>query len=482
MNDDTNAKKKELEVKEESFVEKKASKAKIITTIAICIALIVCSVALIIYFISKSFIATTFIDSVVTSINTSIDSYNDYSSFYEKLKNYPNTVSDISAKVSSNNKNLESLNGFDLNIKGYKAKDYLALETAINYDKKNLISLNSYIDESKMFIESKDFYDGLLKIYFENKDDQEKLDDIISFFKAISNIDDLKDLSKTEIKAYAEALKVADISRKFNGMTVNYKIDINANNVKKVNDKFDTVINENPIIREFVKFLEKYDSDEENKELTENTVTPMAINVETSYFSDVFSPMTISINVDMFSKEIKDFEIIYTETDEVIEGTRIESGKYKIGNDKEYTILEYSETRIAFLGYEYKEKISEIILEKKTDRIVGRLKEEGFTIDIEENESEGSVRFNIDDKDMGKFDGVLKYKFEEDKKEIGMDLSINTEIEGYKINFKITGTEKFGDNLFTKKDLSTYKNISDLSENEYEAIANKLMEKLMQFE
>lgn len=483
MNDDTVVKEIKEEVKDESFAEKKASKAKIIATIALCIALIVSTIALIIYFISKSFIATTFIDGVVAKINTSIDSYSNYDSIVDSLRNYQNAVGDFSIKLSSKNKNLEYLNDFELQMKEYSATDYFALEMDFLYNKKSLINLDGYFDSNDIFFESKDIYDGLLKLHLNDKEMQESLDDLIKIFKLLYEMDE-KDISKILINAYAEAIKISDITRKFNGTTVNYKIDINDNNVGKVNKKFKSTLNENHIIRELIEIIEKYynEDEEENVIKKKEMLKPMALEEnETSFLDDLFEPMIISVNVDIFSREIKDFKITL-DNNEFIEGYRMESGKYRVGNDNNYLILDFDVDRFSMLEYDYKEKVSEIIFEKKSDRIIKRIKTKEVKYDIEESENNFTVTFNVDSKDYGKFDGTIKIVLNEGKNESTLNASINTEVEGYKVNLKINGTEKYGDNLFTKKDLDTYKNIEDLSESEYNSIFNKLLEKFMQFE
>lgn len=475
------------ETSEEAIVKpssKKKFKKKWILIFAVSIILIAVTVALVINYFDKKFNAINIIDDVVLKINTSIDSYKDFNSYTDKIANYSNTTADISAKFSSNNKNLEYLNNYDFKLKEYSAKDYFSVEMVLDYDKKNLFNLNGYYDNNDIFIESKDIYDGLLRIYFKDKEDQEKLDDIIRLIEAFTNSDAINDLSKTEIEAYAEALKLADISRTFKGTTINYKISINETNIQNVNGKFDTIINKNPIIREIKKFAKKYNED--NEKLPENVATPMAlkadVNVETDIFEDAFSLMTIDVDIDLFSKEIKYFKIVNDDTNEVTEGTLVDSGKYKIGNEDEYEILEYSENKIAVYEYKNKEVISELLLEKKNNKIVYRIKSEEIVMDLERTELDGSMKVNINDKEFGKIDGIIKYNFNRDKNELSINMSFNTEIEGYKVNFKIDGTEKYGDNLFAKKDLNTYKNIGDLSETEFDSILKNITDKFMQFE
>ena len=438
----------------DSTTESKSSKIKIVIPILATLIVLLLMCGGVFLFINKVFNANYFLEESSKSVSSfakkvlnGMDMNNEYLSDLDKY----DVVSNTNIKLSSSTSALENLNGISLNldVNARVKEKYVSMDATLKQDSEN-IKASAVINNDKVYVESKEFFDKIVSI-----DSSVKVEDIISeYSNTIGNYDILEIVNKY-ISYYFESLKEAKISTEYDGFNAVYTYEINDDNIDKVNDKFMSLIKEDEVFKDIV-----------TEEMISNNIS-------------------VVIKVKMLTNEVSEFVVKYE--NEEYKGVKIDENKYEVTDGENKVTLEISsnilslstkinneEVKVKFevgensSSFSYKTSDTDILfnlekLEGNTNKLSFNLVVPSTQKNVSEYKINGEVSAKNEDK---KTSASGKVTFNYSENEVTLNLSSDTE---------------YGENLFSRKDVSGSINITDVTDEEKSTAMFNVMTKLMKF-
>ena len=436
--------------------ESKGNKNKIVIPILATLIVLLLMCGGVFFFINKVFNANYFLEESSKSINsfakkvlngTSIN--NEYISDVEKY----DIVSNTNIKLSSSTSALESLNGISLNldVNARVKEKYVGLDATLKQDSEN-IKASAVINNDKVYVESKELFDKVVSI-----DSSVKVEDIISEYSDAFMSYDILEIVNKYISYYFESLKEAKISTEYEGFNAVYTYEINDDNIDKVNDKFMSLIKDDEVFKDIV---------------TEDVII-------------IPNNISVVIKVKMLTNEVSEFVVKYE--NEEYKGVKVDENKYEVTDGKNKVTLEISsnilslstkidneEVKVKFevgensSSFSYKTSDTDILF--NLEKLEGNINKLSFNLVVpstQENVSEYKINGEVSVKNEDKktnASGKVTFNYSENE----VTLNLSSDIE-------------YGENLFSKKDVSGSINIANVTDEEKSTVMFNVMTKLMRF-
>lgn len=436
--------------------ESKENKSKIVIPILATLIALLLMCGGVFFFINKVFNANYFLEESSKSVSgfakklfNSVDFNNEYISDVEKY----DVVSNTNIKLSSSTSALESLNGITLNldVNARVKEKYVGLDATLKQDSEN-IKATAVINNDKVYVESKELFDKVVSI-----DSSVKVEDIISEYSDAFMSYDILEIVNKYISYYFESLKEAKISTEYEGFNAVYTYEINDDNIDKVNDKFMSLIKDDEVFKDIV---------------TEDVII-------------IPNNISVVIKVKMLTNEVSEFVVKYE--NEEYKGVKVDQNKYEVTDGKNKVTLEISsnilslstkidneEVKVKFevgensSSFSYKTSDTDILF--NLEKLEGNINKLSFNLVVpstQENVSEYKINGEVSVKNENKktsASGKVTFNYSENE----VTLNLSSDIE-------------YGENLFSKKDVSGSINIANVTDEEKSTVMFTAMTKLMRF-
>lgn len=436
--------------------ESKGNKNKIVIPILATLIVLLLMCGGVFFFINRVFNANYFLEESSKSVSsfakkvlngTSIN--NECISDVEKY----DVVSNTNIKLSSSTSALESLNGISLNldVNARVKEKYVSLDALLKQNNEN-IKASAVINNDKVYVESKELFDKVVSI-----DSSVKVEDIISEYSDAFMSYDILEIVDKYINYYFESLKEAKISTEYEGFNAVYTYEINDDNIDKVNDKFMSLIKDDEVFKDIV---------------TEDVII-------------IPNNISVVIKVKMLTNEVSEFVVKYE--NEEYKGVKVDQNKYEVTDGKNKVTLEISsnilslstkidneEVKVKFevgensSSFSYKTSDTDILF--NLEKLEGNINKLSFNLVVpstQENVSEYKINGEVSVKNENKktsASGKVTFNYSENE----VTLNLSSDIE-------------YGENLFSKKDVSGSINIANVTDEEKSTVMFTAMTKLMRF-
>ena len=436
----------------EDFREKKNKKGLIIGLSAMLIVLL--AVIGGIFYIKKTFNASSFLDQSSKKINTFVNEVFEGLEFNKEYLDNIDTydlINETNIKLTTNSNNLKDLNNLEIGFKTNQSIKNNYLDVDLNL-KQDTGALNGIlvIDNSKIYIDSKDIIDKVLTTT--SKEDifgsvNEYTEKLKSFTK-----NDISSVANNLVKYMFEALKEADINTKFNGLKVTYTYEINDNNKTKINDKFMDLVKNDKALAEYV---------------TENSLT--------------IDNIKVIVEVTVPTNNVENFSI--TSSDIKVEGTKIENNKYKVTSGENTYEIEITDEKIVISGTDENNKPAQAKIEVSNDKTMIVFTANDMSLDItldNKDKDTPNIEIKVNTQDL-KINGNITLKNDEKNKKNNLSGKISLNYKEYDATLDITSNSNYGNNLVTKKNYTNATDIENISDEDSLNMMTNLMEKASKF-
>lgn len=436
----------------EDFREKKNKKGLIIGLSAMLIVLL--AVIGGIFYIKKTFNASSFLDQSSKKINTFVNEVFEGLEFNKEYLDNIDTydlINETNIKLTTNSNNLKDLNNLEIGFKTNQSikNNYLDVDLNLKQDTGVLNGI-LVIDNSKIYIDSKDIIDKVLTTT--SKEDifgsvNEYTEKLKSFTK-----NDISSVANNLVKYMFEALKEADINTKFNGLKVTYTYEINDNNKTKINDKFISLIKDDKALSEYV---------------TKNSLT--------------IDNIKVIVEVTVPTNNVENFSI--TSSDIKVEGTKIENNKYKVTSGENTYEIEITDEKIVISGTDENNKPAQAKIEVSNDKTMIVFTANDMSLDItldNKDKDTPNIEIKVNVKDL-KINGNITLKNDEKNKKNNLSGKISLNYKEYDATLDITSSSNYGNNLVTKKNYTNATDIENISDEDSLNMMTNLMEKASKF-
>lgn len=436
--------------------ESKSNKNKIVIPILATLIVLLLMCGGVFFFINKVFNANYFLEessknvsSFAKKVLNGMDIDNEYFSNIDKY----DVVSSTNIKLTSSTSALENLNGISLNldVNARVKEKYVSLDATLKQDSEN-IKATAVINNDKVYVESKELFDKIVSI-----DSSVKVEDIISEYSdALMSYDIMKIVNKY-ISYYFESLKEAKISTEYEGFNAVYTYEINDDNIDKVNDKFMSLIKEDEVFKDVV---------------TEDVII-------------IPNNISVVIKVKMLTNEVSEFVIKYE--NEEYKGVKVDENKYEVTDGKNKVTLEISsnilslstkidneEVKVKFeveensSSFSYKTSDTDILF--NLEKLEGNINKLSFNLVVPSTQENVSVY---------KINGKVSVKNEDKKTSASGKVTFN--YNENEVTLSLSSDTEYGENLFSRKDVSNSVSENDITKEEVSTIVVNLMTKLMNF-
>lgn len=436
----------------EDFREKKNKKGLIIGLSAMLIVLL--AVIGGIFYIKKTFNASSFLDQSSKKINTFVNEVFEGLEFNKEYLDNIDTydlINETNIKLTTNSNNLKDLNNLEIGFKTNQSikNNYLDVDLNLKQDT-GLLNGTLVINNNKIYIDSKDIIDKVLTttskedIFGSVKEYTEKLK---SFTK-----NDISSVANNLVKYMFEALKEADINTKFNGLKVTYTYEINDNNKTKINDKFMGLVKNDKALAEYV---------------TENSLT--------------IDNVKVIVEVTVPTNNVENFSI--TSSDIKVEGTKIEANKYKVTSGENTYEIEVTDEKIVISGTDENNKPAQAKIEASDNKTMIIFTANDTSLDITLNNNDkntSNIEIKVNTQDL-RINGNIILKNDEKNKKDNLSGKISLNYKEYDATLDITSSSNYGNNLVTKKNYPNATNIENITEEDSLNMITNLMEKTSKF-
>ena len=436
----------------EDFREKKNKKGLIIGLSAMLIVLL--AVIGGIFYIKKTFNASSFLDQSSKKINTFVNEVFEGLEFNKEYLDNIDTydlINETNIKLTTNSNNLKDLNNLEIGFKTNQSIKNNYLDVDLNL-KQDTGALNGIlvIDNSKIYIDSKDIIDKVLTTT--SKEDifgsvNEYTEKLKSFTK-----NDISSVANNLVKYMFEALKEADINTKFNGLKVTYTYEINDNNKTKINDKFMDLVKNDKALAEYV---------------TENSLT--------------IDNIKVIVEVTVPTNNVENFSI--TSSDIKVEGTKIEANKYRVTSGENTYEIEITDEKIVISGTDENNKPAQAKIEVSNDKTMIVFTANDMSLDItldNKDKDTPNIEIKVNTQDL-KINGNITLKNDEKNKKNNLSGKISLNYKEYDATLDITSNSNYGNNLVTKKNYTNATDIENISDEDSLNMMTNLMEKASKF-
>jgi len=436
----------------EDFREKKNKKGLIIGLSAMLIVLL--AVIGGIFYIKKTFNASSFLDQSSKKINTFVNEVFEGLEFNKEYLDNIDTydlINETNIKLTTNSNNLKDLNNLEIGFKTNQSikNNYLDVDLNLKQDT-GLLNGTLVIDNNKIYIDGKDIIDKVLTTT--SKEDifgsvNEYTEKLKSFTK-----NDISSVANNLVKYMFEALKEADINTKFNGLKVTYTYEINDNNKTKINDKFMDLVKNDKALAEYV---------------TENSLT--------------IDNVKVIVEVTVPTNNVENFSI--TSSDIKVEGTKIEANKYKVTSGENTYEIEVTDEKIVIFGTDENNKPAQAKIEVSDNKTMIIFTANDTSLDITLNNNDkntSNVEIKVNTQDL-RINGNIILKNDEKNKKDNLSGKISLNYKEYDATLDITSSSNYGNNLVTKKNYPNATNIENITEEDSLNMITNLMEKTSKF-
>lgn len=417
------------------------NKKKNIMIVLIIIILVLVIIIMVLLF-KRTYNTDAYLDDTFGKITTNIETI--FDSAISNNLDYDYTKDDLksSGNIKLSIEDYDFLLDYDLESKLSDKYTYLNLD--YNEDNSSVLKGSFIVDKDKLYIDSNDIYNGILSSDIEDYDE----DDYNELINTTSNPENLKKLYIGLINHYKDALKEANPSAKFKGLTVEYTYEINDSNKDTIENKFKELVDND---EELVNILNTFDMSSDDLDLD-------------------LDNLKIEVVKNILGNNTKEFTI--TRDDSVITGVATDKNKYKVTIDDQEYNLEFSENIIYLNCDEFDFKI-----ESDTNKGVIEVKdgEDSLNVTVTKNGNTNTLKATLDSSDGS---AVLTYDISVDGKKIDANGSIDMNVDDSSIKLSIESNSEYGSNLVNKKTFSNTKDIEELTDEEYTNLYMNLYNKL----
>ena len=433
----------------DEFIEKK-SKLKVILTILI-ILVILGSISYFGYsFIKKEILnPKKYLENIKENLVNSIS--NRFNSFeFNSLGKESKETGSITYKTKS--KEMDYFNHLSINYDILTSLDKEEIQTSIslNEDSKSILNGNIYLQKDKIYLDSKDLYNKTLLI--------SKLDsNIFNLFKEYDHlsIKDIESIINNYFNYMLESIYEANMKSEFVDLfKVKYSYEIDKNNVNKVQNKFDELIDKDETLKLLLK--------ENNMEL-DIKFYPIKIEIVRSIGTgEIYNLVIDGEDISFELERDKNDRSLYHVKDGESKGT------LKIDRDT-YILQMYENEALKYTINLTNNK--ELFRFSATDEEMNL----SFSLkNVDKNTLNITFTIKMDDEENIDLSGTIK------KESNGYTLSSKTDINlnDEKITMNLNCNIEYDNNLLTTVEINDYQEYDKLSENEVNSIYENLYKKL----
>lgn len=437
----------------EDFREKKSKKGLIIGVI-ILIAVIIIAILGGKYFLSKN-TAESFLENNITKLTTNINNLigNETSDLKDIYKD--DLISNINLKLTTDAKDLKAYNNIELNAKtNINLNDnYADIDATLKQNTANLNG-NLVLTSDKLYIDSKDIFSKVLYIDME-EDYFKTIKEYLEEYEDTLSTSDIKALITNLGKYINDALKKTNMTTKYNGLTITYTYEVNDNNKKDIIMSLENSLKNDEII----------------KKLASEVIT-----LEDIYLDNIKVELTLNI----FNQKLESGLITTDDTQLTIE--KLEDNKYQIkekDNNEEFIEIDTSNDTITAAYFKDGNSVATINL-KNTDKefiLVLNSDEVNMNLAITNGDTKNIKLEAKYDKYVINLD--MDMKLNSNNQILDGDISIKMNDETIKVMF--TTNSKWGNNLFTKKNIDNASSINNLTSEEQTEVLTNVLTKITAF-
>ena len=356
----------------------------------------------------------------------------------------------LSFSTDTNEINYLNHLNIDYDIISSFAKEEIQTNIKLNEDEKNILDGNIYIIEDSLYLDSTDLYNSPLLL--------EKLGgNIFKELKSANDdnisIKDARELLSNYINYLIEAISEGELKSELVDIyKIKYIYEINDNNLNKVQNKYDELIKKDEKIQ---------------------------LLIDEDFLNIKFSPIKIEIIKSLGTNDIYKIAIKSDNENFLLERDEKDSSLYHIKDNDLTGTLEVKNDTWTLRTYENEILTTTVKLTLNDNIVRFSLTQESIDISLtfkEEKKDQVEILMSIKDNTGVSMELVSTVKQIND----GFDVSIRLDYKNSDQNLRIdsTTTEKFGNNLLTKKDVSSAVDFNSLNENEqnkfYENLGRKL--------
>ena len=268
---------------------------------------------------------------------------------------------------------------------------------------------------------------------------------------------DILEIVNKYISYYFEALKEAKISTEYEGFNAVYTYEINDDNIDKVNDKFMSLIKDDEVFKDIV---------------TEDVMV-------------IPNNISVVVKVKMLTNEVSEFVVKYE--NEEYKGVKVDENKYEVTDGENKVTLEISsnilslstkidneEVKVKFevgensSSFSYKTSDTDILF--NLEKLEGNINKLSFNLVVPSTQENVSVY---------KINGEVSVKNEDKKTSASGEVTFN--YSENEVTLNLSSDIEYGENLFSKKDVSGSINIANVTDEEKNTVMFNVMTKLMRF-
>lgn len=246
-----------------------------------------------------------------------------------------------------------------------------------------------------------------------------------------------------------------NIKASYEGFNAVYTYEINDDNIDKVNDKFMSLIKEDEVFKDIV-----------TEEMISNNIS-------------------VVIKVKMLTNEVSEF-IVKNEISE-FKGVKIDENKYEITDGENKITLEISSNLLSLSTKIDNEEVKvKFEVGKNSSSFSYKTSNTDISFNLEKLESKtNKLSFNLvvpstqENVSEYKINGEISVKNEDKKTSASGEVTFN--YSENEVTLNLSSDTEYGENLFSRKDVSNFVSENDITVEEMSTIAVNLMTKLMNF-
>lgn len=384
-----------------------------------------------------------YIDNVKETLKTSMNNY--LKTVSETQDDYYTTDLTIDSIIKGNfnltNAGKEIMS-FDMDLASSPKKETTSIDARIKKAGNTLFTGSLCVQDNAIYIDSKDLFNQTLSMDIESSlaKNTEKLQEVNDLL--VNARENIQYVFEKMIEYYLEAMKEGELSTKPNGINKKeYIIKVGTSEKVAIERRLKDLIKKD---EKLTKIIEAY-------------------NIE----YDLIETGTYKIGVDVFTNELKSFEII---TDDGTLTGEYDGEKFILTDETgDYVYVWFNEDEIRIEEYENKVLTGNLLLNKEQITFSYEDVLINFEVQQENKETELKLEFKTEDVEMN---FTAKYKMNDNKEEINGSGSIIAGGETLGLTFTLESEQK--EDLVEKKQIENAKNYTDLTEAEQEEILGNL--------
>lgn len=384
-----------------------------------------------------------YLENIKETLKTSMNNY--FTTISETQDDYYTSDLNLDSVIKGNfnltNAGKEIMN-FEIDAASSPKKETTSIDARIKKNGTSLFTGSLYVQDNEFYIDSKDLFNQVLSIDVEsslakNTEQLQEASDLL-----INARENIQYVFEKMVEYFFDAMKEGDLSTRPNGINKKeYIIKVGTSEKVAIERRLEDLIKKD---EKLTKIIEAYNID-----------------------YNLIETGTYKIGVDVFTNELKSFEI---KTEEGTLAGEYDGDKIIITDETgDYVYIWINEDEIRIEEYENKILAGSFILNKEKITFSYEDVMINFEVEQENKETELKIEFKAEDVEMN-FDA--KYKMNDNKEEVNGSGNIIVGGKTLGLNFTLESEQK--EDLVEKRTIENAKSYTELTEAEQEEILGNL--------